>query len=70
MRRKDRILTLSHLSSINIKFVQEVRQNMKVMNKTIKKINFFNPASSLMYLILKRRIDQRTRYLSIKKETL
>jgi len=70
MRRKDKILTLSHLRSINMRFVQEVRQNMKVMNKTIKKINFFSPASSLMYLILKRRIDQRTRYLNIKKETL
>ena len=70
IKRKDKILTLSHLRSINIRFVQEVRQNIKVMNNTIKKINFFSPASSLMYLILKRRIDQRTRYLNIKKETL
>jgi hypothetical protein len=68
--KKDRILTLSHPSSMNIKLVQEVKQNINVMKRTIKKINFFSPASSLMYPILKRRIDQSTRYPSIKKDTL
>lgn len=55
---------------MNIKLVQEVKQNINVMKRTIKKINFFNLASSPMYLILKRRMDQSTRYPNIKKDTL
>lgn len=46
--RNDRIPTLSHLSSMNIKLVQEVKQNINVIKRTIKKMNLLNPGSSLM----------------------
>jgi hypothetical protein len=64
------ILTLSQPISINNKLVQEVRQNINVMNNTIKKVNFFTPGSSTIYAAVNRRIDQSTRYPNMKKETL
>ena len=64
------ILTLSHPININRRLVQEVRQNINVINRTIKKVNFFTPGSSTMYTAVNKRIDHRTRYPSIKKETL
>ena len=47
-----------------------MRQNINVINRTIKKVNFFTPGSSIMYNTVNKRIDHRTRYPSIKKETL
>ena len=64
------ILTLSQPISINNKLVQEVRQNMNVIKSTIKRVNFFTPGSSTIYADVNRRIDQSTRYPSMKKETL
>jgi len=43
---------------------------MNVIKSTIKKVNFFTPGSSTIYADVNRRIDQSTRYPSMKKETL
>lgn len=56
--------------SINSRLVQEVRQNINVINNTIKKLNFFTLGSSTMYADVKSKIDHRTKYLSMKNETL
>ena len=70
IRRNDRILTLSHLTSRKIRLVHEVRQNMKVMNSTIKNVNFLTLGSSTMQLAVKRMIDHKTKYPNMKKEIL